>query len=134
MAIFIGFIVFLGIRMSGNDDSIEEDDYYAKGQKYEEQIAKERNTETLHALPILNYDPKSGFSVSMPDKSFVTEAKLLLYKPDASNKDRNIDVSALKSASQIVSDVKLEKGKWIAKFDWSAEGKDYYLEKEFFVD
>jgi hypothetical protein len=134
MTLFIAFVVFLGIRMWGNQDSIEEDDYYSRGQRYEEQIVKERNTNELKEQPQLVWNPNGTFSITMPDKTQVSKANLLLYKPDASNQDKTVDVSALKATPSVMTELQLEKGKWIAKFEWSPGNKDYYLEKVFFVE
>jgi hypothetical protein len=120
--------------MWGNQDSIEEDDYYSRGQRYEEQIVKERNTNELKEQPQLVWNPNGTFSITMPDKTPVSKANLLLYKPDASNQDKTVDVSALKATPSVMTELQLEKGKWIAKFEWSSGNKDYYLEKVFFVE
>jgi len=134
MTLFIAFVVFLGFRMWGNQDAIEDDDYYYRGQRYEEQITKERATSGLKEQPLLMWDPMGTFNVTMPYQMPVSNAHLLLYKPDASDQDKTVDVSALKASSTVITQLQLEKGKWIAKFEWSSGDKDYYLEKVFFVE
>lgn len=133
MTVFIGFIVTLGIIMGNNNDSIEEANYYEKGLHYDNQLDKERHTNTLSKKPVIHFDEAADLLIiERPEGLEMVQTELLLYKPDAKSDDIIVDVSELKKQEKVsFSMVDMPRGKWIAKFNWSDAIQEYYLEQAF---
>lgn len=136
MTVFIGFIVTLGIIMSTNNDSIEETNYYEKGLHYDNQIEKEKNTKSLVEKPRIYFDNKSvALVITKPSNLKITATEMLLYKPNAKLSDVLVDVGGLVENEEVkIEMVNLAKGKWIAKFNWSDEERNFYMEQEFIIN
>ncbi len=136
MTVFIGFIVTLGIIMSTNNDSIEETNYYEKGLHYDNQIEREKNTKSLVEKPKIYFDNQSvALVITKPSNLKITATEMLLYKPNAKSSDVLVDVGGLVENEEVkIEMVNLAKGKWIAKFNWSDEERNFYMEQEFIIN
>ena len=122
-------LIMVAIFMN-QDVSLETENYYSDGIKYQEQIDKINRTQSLPQQLDISV-AQTGILFSFPKifdaKDF--SGKISLYRPDNKKKDFIVDVSPDTSHSQTIAFESLDKGLWKVKVDWAAKGNNYYNEK-----
>ncbi len=125
-ACFMGFVVFMVIRISQTDVPLVEDGYYEKGIKYQEQIDISGNTDIQTALRFES--PK--INVLNLDDSTSIKGTLKLYKPNNPKLDKEFSVDLSPLAILEVDMSEYEKGKWKLNLSWTRNSTQYSSEKE----
>jgi hypothetical protein len=125
-ACFMGFVVFMVIRISQTDVPLVEEGYYEKGIKYQEQINISGNTDSFASLNFEN--PK--INVLNMDDSTSIKGTLKLYKPNNPKLDKEFSVDLNPLAILEVDMSAYEKGKWKLNFSWTRNATQYSTEKE----
>jgi hypothetical protein len=139
--IFIFIVVFMGacvaffIFARHQDNSLVENDYYAKSLRYEEVLQKMRNTAELHELPLISMD-KSALKIQFPSdlRGNHVQGTVNLYRPSDKNLDRTIPLIFDSGMIQQIPASMFKKGKYIVKLDWAMSNRSYYFEKEIFAE
>ena len=138
----IGIFVFYGVFVVAlliavfltvnNDMEMVTDDYYEKTLKYEDQIARIRNTNTLSEKPlaVLSND-KTFLILTMPEISGKRnfEGKIHLFRPSNFRLDRNFPLQLNSQGIQLIPAQDLDSGKWEIQIQWRAAEKEYYFEQ-----
>ncbi len=125
-ACFMGFVVFMVIRISQTDVPLVEEGYYEKGIKYQEQINISGNTDAFTAL---NFTDGKINVLNSKDSSSI-QGTLKLYKPNNPKLDKEFAVD-LKPLSIYEIDMNTyEKGKWKLSLQWTRNKIQYSTEKE----
>lgn len=125
-ACFMGFVVFMVIRISQTDVPLVEEGYYEKGIKYQEQINISGNTDAFTAL---NFTDGKINVLNSKDSSSI-QGTLKLYKPNNPKLDKEFAVD-LKPLSIYEIDMNTyEKGKWKLSLQWTRNNIQYSTEKE----
>ncbi|KAF0151898.1 MAG: cbb3-type cytochrome c oxidase maturation protein CcoH [Ignavibacteria bacterium] len=135
------YIVFVIVALTGvvifmnQDVSLETENYYAKGIKYQEQIDKVNRTQNLPEQLEISL-AQTGITFSFPKMFDVKDYSGIIsfYRPNDEKKDFNIDLLPDTSHSQTISIETLDKGLWKVKVDWSAKENNYYNEKLIMVN
>ena len=125
-ACFMGFVVFMVIRISQTDVPLVEEGYYEKGIKYQEQINISGNTDSFAALNFEN----SEINVLNMDDSTSIKGSLKLYKPNNPKLDKEFAVNLNPLAILEVDMSTYEKGKWKLSLTWTRNNTQYSTEKE----
>jgi hypothetical protein len=125
-ACFMGFVVFMVIRISQTDVPLVEEGYYEKGIKYQEQINISGNTDSFASLNFEN--PK--INVLNMDDSTSIKGTLKLYKPNNPKLDKEFSVDLNPLAILEVDMSAYENGKWKLNFSWTRNATQYSTEKE----
>jgi hypothetical protein len=127
MALFMAFIITLGIKMVfSNDDSLIENDYYEQGLKYNEKYDAKRSAMTDSVVPGINVnDQRLSISFSDPAKCRLNFKRLSDAKMDTvferfTNEDHVVKISA----------GDLKSGPWMLSLNYIVNGKTYLLELE----
>jgi hypothetical protein len=138
----IGIFVFYGVFVVAlviavfisvnNDMEMVTDNYYEKTLKYEEQIGRIRNTDTLPEKPqaVLSKD-KAFLILTMPEISGTRDFKgdIHLFRPSNFRLDRKIPLQLSKQGIQLIPVSDLDTGKWQVQIQWAVAEKEYYFEK-----
>lgn len=125
-ACFMGFVVFMVIRISQTDVPLVEEGYYEKGIRYQEQINISGNTDAFTAL---NFTDGKINVLNSKDSSSI-QGTLKLYKPNNPKLDKEFAVD-LKPLSIYEIDMNTyEKGKWKLSLQWTRNNIQYSTEKE----
>ncbi|MFI5136039.1 MAG: FixH family protein, partial [Chitinophagales bacterium] len=112
-------------------------DYYNKEIAFQSQIDKERNASQLSSPLEVNYDHgHNAVSIQFPNdfNSKTISGNIHFFRPDDASKDFDVKIGADVSSHQEISTVKMKKGLWRAKIDWSCDGKNFYEEKDFLIN
>lgn len=109
--------------------SLVTDKYYEEGVNHNQMQAKLDNVSALtEKVSVRMIEGK--LLIQIP--SAVDTGNIVLYRPSDGQKDITIMLS--KNQSLVDYDLNLlDKGKWIAKINWSLEEKQYYTQKDFFI-
>jgi hypothetical protein len=131
MAIFMGFIIFMALRMMKEDISLIQNDYYEKGENYQAIIDENKGADSL-----LNFEFDQNNSVSiLVIKNLkinpISNAKLqLIYLANKAN-DKEFDIQIIDTITTKIDLSSFDKGNWISRLKWSDKNGKHYLEKNF---
>lgn len=126
MALFMGFIITLSVRMIFSEkDDLVENNYYEKGLHYDYDYNRKKNVERDGAQPVMEFGQATvRIHFKAPSVGTVKFAH---------SKDRKLDkVFRMISGEGNVVDLPLQgitPGYWYLTFQWKSSGKEYLFEK-----
>jgi len=119
-----GFVAFAMTRPV----SLVRPDYYAESLREDQQIAARLNARRLGpTVSIVVESP--GIRVTVPTTAPVSRGSVTFYRASNAAADRTFAFSPDARGTQVLSVPQLERGHWIVKLEWTAAGRDYYLER-----
>ncbi|HEY3406293.1 MAG TPA: FixH family protein [Ohtaekwangia sp.] len=124
-AAFIATLVTVCVRQ---DVSLVSKEYYAEELVYQEQIARLENTNTLEQKPEISIDQNKHLQITFNRFDQVEKGELILFCPSDSRQDKKVKVTSSQQPVQIIP-VNLAPGMYKARFTWSMNEKEYYIEK-----
>ena len=127
---FIGFIMFMVIKMS-TDDKYEYDlvveDYYGKELRFQQEIDAEKNLK-LFSEEITGKKTTEGYELSFPKTEGEIKGTVNLYRP--SNKKLDFIIPLELSEDKIViPEAQLIDGRWDISVEMTYQGKDILFKK-----
>jgi len=130
MLCFIGFIMFMVIKMS-TDDKYEYDlvveDYYGKELRFQQEIDAEKNLK-LFSEEITGKKTTEGYELSFPKTEGEIKGTVNLYRP--SNKKLDFIIPLELSEDKIViPEAQLIDGRWDISVEMTYQGKDILFKK-----
>jgi hypothetical protein len=130
MAACIAFLVYT----RNQDWSLVEKDYYPKELKHEQKLVKMRNVSALSGSFRIALDNQS-LVIGLPGdfRGMPLTGMVHVYRPSDEKMDVKLPLQVDTALEMRVPSSKLHHGKYVIKIDWSAGGKDYYLEKDVFI-
>ena len=135
MLCFIGFILFLVIKLSTNsayNHSLVTDNYYAEELVFQQEIQQEDNLKKL-SKAILGKKTKLGWQITFPEEVYQAKVKgkVFLYRP--SNQNLDFDLPFITSESNLlIPDKHLVDGRWNIRIEWEMQGEKYLYKSQFF--
>ena len=114
-ACFMGFIVFMVIRISQTDMPLVENAYYEKGIDYQKSIDAANRTDSLFSIQLSS----NQLLLSNNDSIYEIKGSLLLYRPNDPKADHQIEFTVPVNAQQSIVLNQLEKGNWKCKMTWT---------------
>lgn len=136
IAVFIVFVLGIGIMvyrsMTKNIDLVTTN-YYEKELKYQDQINRINNTNSLKENIKIEYNG-SAVIITYPasaGKSFSGDVSL--YKPSDAKSDFKVKVEPGTDMKQVIPSDKLTKGLWKVQILWAAGGKEYFSEEKIMI-
>lgn len=125
-AALIGTLVTISMRQEVN---LVSDDYYKQEIAYQDQIDRIRRTEELTDPPRILLNPVKGeITIDLMTRKPAT-GQAWFFRPSDSRLDQRMDFSSDSSGAVKVNVAAWEKGRWVAKVQWIADGREYYMEK-----
>lgn len=127
MALFMGFIVTLGLLMfRSQTDDLVESNYYERGLKYDSDFARKSQVKTDGALPKITTE--NGFL----KVSFVKPAagKLTFRHPSKRSADFVMMFDDKAGQQWTVPLKQVPAGQWHLVMEWNSQAKDYLFEQE----
>jgi hypothetical protein len=119
---------FVALTMRHKVDLVSKD-YYAREVAYERQIQRERETLAVEdRVACFVTDGGRFIKLSFPVEQGRVRGTLTLYRPSDSALDREIKLDVDASGAQLIPAGALAKGRWRAKVQWQAEGREFYKE------
>lgn len=131
MAMFMGFIILMALRMMKEDISLIQTDYYEKGENYQAIIDENKGADSLLNFQFNQNNSESILAIKNLKVHPISNAKLqLIYLANKAN-DKEFDVQITDTITSKFDLTDFEKGNWIARLNWSDKNGKHYLEKNF---
>ncbi len=125
----MGFMVYKSVTK--NVDLVTPN-YYEKEIKYQEQINKINNTNSLATnLKIEAVD--DAIILTYPSEYGKISGEISFYRPSDAKSDFKVIVEPGTDARQVISTVNLTKGLWKVQVNWKIVDKDYFSEEKIMV-
>jgi hypothetical protein len=131
MAMFMGFIIFLTVRMMKEDISLIQTDYYEKGENYQATIDENKGVDSLINFQFIQNNSESILAIKNLKNNAISNAKLqLIYLANKAN-DKEFDVQIIDTITTKIDLSSFEKGNWISRLNWNDKNGKHYSEKNF---
>ncbi len=127
----IAFIIFMFFSFDNNYQMVTEN-YYDKTLKYEEQIARIRNTNALEIKPVLNPSLATNEIILLMPSSFEYKSikgKITFFRPSDKTLDQTIKLKINENNIQVIPVSGIVTGKWNVQLLWTDGNLDYYFEQ-----
>lgn len=124
--LFVGGILYLVVKASGETFDLVEPDYYQAELKYQDRIDQQKRTAALSEPPRILLSKERGISVVFPEemKGKKMSGIFFLYAPSDAKKDIKQKFECRDSLFFKLSE--RQSGFFHLKLEWEAEGKTYY--------
>lgn len=133
--VFAVFMIGIGVMvyksMTKNIDLVSQN-YYEKELKYQEQINKINNTNSLQEGLIIEYNGNQIIINYPADKNNIS-GEISFYKPSDAKDDFKVNVEPGSDMKQVFITEKLTKGLWKVQVNWVMDGKDYFNEEKVMI-
>ncbi|HEY8934106.1 MAG TPA: FixH family protein [Cyclobacteriaceae bacterium] len=124
-AAFIGTLVTVCMRQ---EVSLVSKDYYKEELAFQNQITRLQNSNSLLQKPEISVK-QNELEITYDQLSKIENGKLVLFCPSNPRHDRKIIIEASSNEKQHVPIQDMQSGMYHARFSWSVDGKEYYIEK-----
>jgi len=124
-AAFIATLVTVCVRQ---DVSLVSKDYYKDELAYQDQIIRMQNTHALVEKPLISVE-HDHLQIQFAQLSKIEKGNLVLFCPADPKHDRIITIEASESGNKSISINDLQRGMYHAKFSWTMDGKEFYIDK-----
>lgn len=126
----IGLVVF---SMTKKVDLVT-DNYYDKELKYQQQIEREKNSNSLDKKIRIEINAKE-LKINFPEfvNPHSVKGTIHFYRPSDSGKDFILNIALEKNRKQRIILSKLDKGIWKLQINWSFNNREYYHEESVFI-
>jgi hypothetical protein len=133
--VFAVFMLGIGVMvyrsMTKNIDLVS-DNYYEKELKYQDQINKINNTNSLKdGLKISSTG--NAVIISYPEGKNKISGEVTFYKPSDAGSDFKAIIEPGTDMKQVINTEKLTKGLWKVQINWAMDGKDYFNEEKVMI-
>jgi len=107
------------------------ENYYAKELAFQDQIDRTNNARS-EGKKLVTQQTEKGLEVSIsPAPSSLESGKVLFLRPSNESLDLELALNAEGSIVLPASDIK--RGKYMLQVSWTERGKDFYLDKDIFI-
>ena len=134
VAWFIGFAVFLVVFVAWamhQPQDLVAANYYENEVRYQQQLDRMNQTQSFVAQMGIAYDPAQGAIVLTMPVAQAREAtgSIHFYRPSDARLDREVPLAVSPEGVQKIAAGELRAGLWKVRMQWSAGGKDYFVER-----
>lgn len=128
----MAFVVYLSLQQK-ND--LVEKEYYPQGLEYQKQIDRKGNAGRLSEGIVLARK-QGNLAIRYPRdlKGKNVDGQVYFFRPSDQDADFHDSIRFDTAMMQFISTNKLRPGKYIAKFSWKMEGKEFYHEQSVIVE
>jgi nitrogen fixation protein FixH len=109
--------------------------YYENGIHYQQRLDRLNNSQALAAQAVVTFDPKErSIVIALPAaQSLGDTGRVHLYRPSDARLDRELPLSLDSQGVQRVDARGLRDGLWKVRVEWSANGRDFFLDQSVIV-
>lgn len=124
----VGFVVF---AMSQDVDLVSSD-YYARSLQHDRHMQAVANAGALGAALRIEVDPRTEqVRVQFPPQMAARLAgSATLYRPASAREDRVVPIAASSTGMVALPTGGLAAGHWRVQLQWTADGRDFYVERD----
>ena len=128
MALFILFIVTMGIIMATSSQTLYEDNYYEQGELHAERMEQEQAGEQV----VVTYNhATNSLDVTYGERGFVVGYKLIFLADDHYDMAMKSANRVPKSSESLKIPKALKEGLWMLEMVGMAEGKTIFKKQQF---
>lgn len=134
---FTGMMVGFAVYASQHKVTLVVTDYYKEEIEYQQKINKMQEFASLKDQPTMIYNRiAKEIEIAFPEtvREMIPVGKVHFYRPNDSRQDFFVEIDYDAEGKQLIPVELLSNGKWKLKLDWQAEGREFYLEKEIFIE
>lgn len=131
MALFMGFIIFLTVKLMREDISLIQKDYYEVGENYQAIIDENKGVDSLINVQFTQKNNGSKIGVKSLKSIEITNAKLQFICLANNKNDKTLDIQIIDTLTTIIDLSDFKKGKWISRLYWIDKYGKHYSEKNF---
>ena len=129
-AAFIGTLVTVCVRQ---DISLVSKDYYKEELQYEKQLERLKNVDALEAKPVIRILEHGSIQIAFEGFRDMEKGELKLFRPSDADRDKIFSLTNATGTTLEFSTKDLNPGMYRAKLQWTAGGKEFYLEEVIFI-
>lgn len=130
LALFMGFIIVLVVKMVSQDVELETEDYYKKDIAYQEEITSMENALALTEKPSISLT-ETHVIVQFPEGLSFTEAQLNLKRPNDETDDRSYKIVG--TSMFTLNRSELEKGVYKLELSYTHKDKNYLQKIQYYI-
>ena len=127
MAMFIIFIVSMGVKMATSSQALYEDDYYEQGEMHTERMKQEKAGEKVNAT--FN-QTTSNVEVKFDSIGYVESAKFVHLANHRFDRSINVSANLTKNYTEIDL-LNLEAGLWVMELKGLVNGQIFFKKQQF---
>ncbi len=126
IALFLLANAFVIYKSFQQKNDLVAEEYYPQGLEYQKQIDRFANSNSLSAKIVIA-DSKDGLVITYPGelKGKNIKGEVIFFRPSDENADFHDSISFDTAMIQLIPHHMLINGKYIAKFFWKMDGKEY---------
>ena len=125
---FVATLVVVVVKSRTFDNSLVDDNYYARDINYQQEFDRRLNSNSL-ADPLKLVATTDGSQLRFPELgSGKVTGTVHLYRPSTKNDDRRLPLVVLADGTMNLPLKGMNPGRYSAIVEWSAGGVDYYDE------
>lgn len=131
---FVGFMSFLVVQAFRQNFDLVAEDYYARELKFQDQIDKQTNQNSLKdsiSCTVLDKHLVVAFPAELSSQSI--QGELYFFKSSDASKDLKLAIATNPGGVQIVDRSLLSQGYFHLQIDYTAGDKKYYSEKKILI-
>ncbi len=135
IALFLLANAFVIYKSFQERNDLVSEEYYPQGLEYQKQIDRFAKANALSSQIIISEDPQ-GMVITYPPelKGRDVKGEVVFFRPSDENADFHDSIKFDTTMIQRVPAGKFIKGKYVAKFYWKMDGKEYAHENTFRVE
>jgi hypothetical protein len=127
MALFILFIVSMGIKMATSSQELYEEDYYEQGEKHADRMAMEIEARNVNTEYISS---ENSLSFEFDSIGWVENVKLV-HLSNAESDLQIVTKDSLPSFSKLIPISALNPGIWVMEAEGTVNQKKFFIKKLF---
>ena len=122
----VGFVVFAMSR----DVELVSEDYYARALEHDGHMQAQANGDALGRAVTATVAEGHVLVRVPPDMASLVRGTATLYRAADAAADRTIALVPAADGTVVIPTTGLASGRWRVKLVWSADGRDYYAERD----
>jgi len=125
---FVAVLVIVVVKSRTFDNSLVDDNYYARDINYQQEFDRRLNSNAL-ADPLRIVATAKGYELRFPDaRENRVNGSVHLYRPSSKKDDRRLVLSVDEQGHMALPLAGMKPGRYEAIVEWNAGGVEYYDE------
>jgi uncharacterized membrane protein YiaA len=129
LALFMGFIIYLGVTLMSQDVDLETEDYYLREMAYDEEIKAIQNANNGEKIKVKNEDEQ--IVVVIPSDEDYEDVLIEFNRPNNEKMDKEFKMEGTKT--MVISYDMLQKGKYNLTITYLSDGKPCLQKEEIYI-
>ena len=129
LALFIGFIIYLGVTLMSQDVNLETEDYYLREMAYDEEIKAIQNANNGKKIKVKYEDEQ--IVVVIPSDEDYEDVLIEFNRPNNEKMDKEFKMEGTKT--MVISYDMLQKGKYNLTITYLSDGRPCLQKEEIYI-